>query len=75
VFGVGNDWDRGVARTFGPDQVALHQWVDSSVGNTFWAQNTNTQSGPAGSAVTLGDTAPNNDQWNMAAAELLGDGD
>jgi hypothetical protein len=75
VFGVGNDSDNGLARTLGPDQALLHQWADTSVGNTFWAQNTNSQSGPAGSQVILNDPAPTGDQWNMAAVELLGDGD
>jgi hypothetical protein len=27
-----------------------------------------------GETVTMNDTAPTNDQWNMAAVELLGDG-
>jgi hypothetical protein len=75
VFGVGNDWDRGLVRTLGADQVLLHQWVDTSAGNTFWAQNTNSQAGRAGSTVTLDDLVPTADQWNMAAVELRGDGD
>ena len=48
VFGVGNDWDNGIARTVGTNQVLVHQWVDTSVGNTFWTQNTTIQSGAAG---------------------------
>jgi hypothetical protein len=74
VFGVGSDWDSGIPRTVGINQVLLRQWVDTGVGNTFWAQNTTIQSGAAGSSVTLNDTAPTIDQWNMAAVELLGDG-
>jgi hypothetical protein len=30
--------------------------------------------GAAGSVVTMEDTAPTSDHWNMAAVEVLGDG-
>jgi hypothetical protein len=72
VFGVGNDWDRAVARTLGVNQVMLHQRVDTAVGDTFWAQNTSVQAGPAGSAVVLNDTTPTADRWNLAAVEVIG---
>jgi hypothetical protein len=74
VYGVGNDWDNATARTVGTNQVLLHQWPATSSGDTFWAQNTTIQAVTAGSVVTLSDTAPTGDQWNMAAVELLGDG-
>ncbi len=74
VFAVGDDWDRAVARTLGPNQMVLHEYLDESTGETFWSQYTALVTGAAGTTVTLGDTAPTNDQWNMAAVELLGDG-
>jgi hypothetical protein len=74
VFAVGDDWDRAVARTLGPNQMLLHEYLDESTGETFWSQYTALVTGAAGTTVTLGDTAPANDQWNMAAVELLGDG-
>jgi hypothetical protein len=40
VFGVGNDWDRAVARTRVSGQVLQHQWVDTGTGDTFWVQST-----------------------------------
>jgi hypothetical protein len=71
VVGVGNDWDHATPRTVGPGQVLRHQWVDTQSGDTFWAQS---QTGPtpkSGSLVSINDTAPTNDQWNLAAAEVL----
>jgi hypothetical protein len=74
VFAVGDDWDRAVARTLGPNQMLLHEYLDEGTGETFWSQYTALVTGAAGSTVTLNDTAPTTDQWNMAAVELLDDG-
>ena len=41
---------------------------------TSWSQYTNVPVTAAGTDVTVGDTAPTTDQWNMAAVELPGDG-
>ena len=72
AFGVGNDWDNAVARTLGANQVVQHQWVDARVGDTFWVQRILGSTGPAGSVVTLNDTAPTDDRWNFAAVEVTG---
>jgi hypothetical protein len=74
AFAVGNDYDTATARTLGSNQVMLHQYLDTKTGDTYWSQYTGQVIGPAGSAVTLNDVAPTNDQWNMAAVELRGDG-
>jgi hypothetical protein len=71
VWGVGNDWDRAVARTAAAGQTIGHQWVDSSVGDTFWMQNMSAPTAAGGTTVTLSDTAPTTDQYNYAAAEVL----
>jgi hypothetical protein len=73
VFAVGNDWDRAVARTLPTGWVSLDQWVDSGSGDTFWSQYTNQTTGAVGTVVTVNATAPTNDQWNLAAVELIGD--
>jgi hypothetical protein len=73
VYAVGSDWDSATARTLGPNQTLLSQDVDTSAENTFWSQLTSLASGPAGSLVTMNDTAPTSDQWNMAAVEILGE--
>ena len=70
VYGVGNDWDRAVARTIPAGQTKVHEFVDTAVGDTFWVQAANGTTGAAGSTVTLNATAPINDQWNAAIVEL-----
>jgi hypothetical protein len=70
VFGVGNDYDNAIARTLGPSQNLVHQDL-APVGDTFWVQM---QSGPtfvSGTSVTINDTAPTADRYNLAIAEVL----
>src|SRR5262249_2422398 len=38
VYGVGNDVDRAVARTLGPNQLMVHQAVARALSDTFWVQ-------------------------------------
>jgi hypothetical protein len=73
VFAVGHDWDNAIARTLPSGWVLLDQWVNAASGDTFWSQYTNTPTGAAGSVVTVNDTAPTNDQWNLVAVELTSD--
>jgi subtilisin family serine protease len=70
VYAVGNDWDGAAARALGPNQTMVHQWVDTSVGDTFWVQAF-AAAATAGATVTLNATSPTNDQWNFAAVEVL----
>ncbi len=74
VYAVGNDWDTATARTLGSNQVMLRQYLDTKTGDTFWSQYTGYVTGLAGSTITMNDTAPTTDHWNMAAVEILGDG-
>jgi hypothetical protein len=71
VFGTGNDWDGATPRTLGSGQALRHQWVDTSSGDTFWAQSQSSSTPNAGTVVAIDDTAPTNHQWNMAAVEVL----
>jgi len=75
VYAVGSDWDSATARTLGPNQTLMRQELDTAKGKTFWSQFTSAVTGPAASLVTLNDTAPTTDQWNMAAVEVLADED
>jgi hypothetical protein len=52
----------------------LREQLDARSGKTFWSQYLGEISGPAGEVVTLNDTAPNGDRWNMASVEIRGDG-
>ncbi|MFP5389443.1 MAG: Ig-like domain-containing protein, partial [Thermoleophilia bacterium] len=70
VWGVGNDWDRATARTVGPNQTKVDEFLASG-GDTFWVQRQSSPIPLAGSSVTLNDTAPTTDRWNMAAIEIL----
>ena len=72
AFGVGDDPENAIARALGANQVLQHQWVDPRVGDTFWVQRIIGSTGPAGSLVTLNDTAPTRDRWNFAAVEVTG---
>jgi len=69
VFGVGNDWDGAVARTVGASQTMVHQYL-SPTGDTFWVQRQNATVLPAGTVVTINDTAPTNHQWNLSIVEI-----
>jgi hypothetical protein len=75
VFGVGNDWYGPVARPPGANQTItiVHQYlVDTTSGivDTFWVQRQNATVQPAGTVVTINDTAPVNDGWNLSIVEI-----
>jgi hypothetical protein len=68
VWAAGNDWDRAAARTVGANQTKVDEYLPSQ-GDTFWVQRQtapNTGSAP----VTINDTAPTNDRWNLALIEI-----
>src|SRR4051794_12809051 len=71
VWGVGNDWDNSLPRTPGSGQKLVHQWVDSAAGDTFWMQSQTASTAGAGTAVSIDDSQPTTDQWNLAAVEVL----
>ena len=69
VYGVGNDFDRAVARTVGAGQTKLHEFL-APTGDTFWMQSLNATT-TAGTSVTLNATAAGAaDQWNFAIVEI-----
>jgi hypothetical protein len=72
VLAAGDDWDTATARTLPTGQVMANQYLDTATGDTFWSQYTNAAVSPAGTVVTMHDTAPTADRWNMAAVELVG---
>ena len=71
VIGVGNDWDDAIARTMGGSQTMVHQLVSTGTGDTFWTQRMTSASGPSGTAVTINDTAPATDRYNLSVVEVL----
>jgi hypothetical protein len=70
VVGVGNDYDNAIGRTVGPNQTLVHQYL-TSTGDTYWVQRT-TNAVPAGTGVTINDTAPATDRYNLTICEVLG---
>jgi galactose oxidase-like protein/Big-like domain-containing protein len=70
VFGVGNDYDNAIPRTPGSGQTLVHQWLDTTTGDTFWAQRVTAITGAAGTVVTINDTAPTGDRWNLSIVEI-----
>ncbi len=70
VFGVGNDFDNPLPRTPGSGQSLVHQ-AQPSVGDTYWVQMQNTPTPLSGTTVTINDTAPTGDRYNLALVEVL----
>jgi len=71
VFAAGNDWDRAATRKLPVGWVMLDQWLNTGTGDTYWSQYMNHPTGKAGTRVSVRDTAPTNDRWNLAAVELV----
>jgi len=69
VFGVGNDYDGAVARVVGAGQSMIAQSL-SSVGDTYWVQRLDGSVAAVGTTVTINDTAPTNNRFNLAIVEI-----
>lgn len=69
VVGVGNDWDTATARTVGPNQTMVQQYL-ATVGDTFWVQRLTNPVAAAGTVVIVNDTAPAADQYNLTICEI-----
>jgi hypothetical protein len=70
VVGVGNDYDNAIARTVGSGQTMIHQYLTPS-GDTYWVQIRSATTPAAGTTVTVNDTAPTTDRYNLAICEIL----
>jgi hypothetical protein len=73
VWGVGDDWSNPIPRTPGANQTVADQDL-SPTGDTYWVQSQNAVTANAGTSVTINDTAPANDKWNLAAVEVVPQG-
>jgi RHS repeat-associated protein len=71
VFGAGNDWDNNIARTVGAGQTLIHEFTDTVTGDDSWVQKVSAPTGAVGSAITVNDTAPTGDVWNLVAVEVI----
>jgi hypothetical protein len=70
VLGVGNDYDNPTPRSAGSGQSLVHQFLTSS-GDTYWVQKQNSPTSATGTGITINDTAPTGDRWNLAVAEVI----
>ena len=70
VFGVGNDWDKAIGRTPGANQSLVHQFL-SPAGDTYWVQKQSAKTATKGTTVTIDDTAPSGDRYNLSIVEVL----
>ncbi len=70
VFGVGNDYDNAIARTPGAGQSLVHQLL-SATGDTYWMQMQNSPTPLSGTSVTINDTAPAGDRYNLSIVEVV----
>jgi hypothetical protein len=69
VFGGGNDWDNAIARTPGAGQSLIHQFL-APTGDTYWVQMQDSATPLSGTTVTINDTAPTTDRYNLSICEV-----
>jgi len=70
VFGVGNDFDQAIPRTVPSGQSMVNQYL-AKVGDTYWVQRQNAPTAASGTTVTINDTAPATDRYNLTIVEVL----
>jgi hypothetical protein len=70
VIGVGNDYDNATSRTVPTGQTSVHQYL-ATTGDTFWVQRQTSTTPASGTAVTINDTAPTADRFNLSLCEVL----
>ena len=72
VFGVGDDPTAKVARTVGANQSLVHQLLCTVSGQTctLWVQQVPTLVPATGTSVTINDTAPTADAYNLSLVEV-----
>jgi hypothetical protein len=70
VLGVGNDYDNAISRTPGAGQMLVHQYL-AAVEDTYWVQRQDTATPASGTTVTINDTAPTTDRYNLTICEVL----
>jgi hypothetical protein len=70
VIGVGTDWDNAVARTAAANQTIVHQYL-ATIGDTYWVQRTTNPVPTSGTTVSISDTAPTTDRYDLTICEIL----
>jgi hypothetical protein len=70
VLGVGDDFDNATSRTVGGGQTLVHQYL-TAIGDTYWVQRPSAPVANAGTSVTINDTAPTKDRYNLSIVEVV----
>jgi hypothetical protein len=70
VVGVVEDWNAPASVTVGANQTLVHQLAVSGLAS-FWVQRQSAVTPTAGTTVTINDTAPTTDMYNMSICEIL----
>jgi hypothetical protein len=70
VFAEANDWKATYLPTPVSGQTAIGV-ADNNLDKTFYTQYTNSPQGANGSKVTIADTSPTNNPFNLVAVEIL----
>jgi hypothetical protein len=70
VWAVGFDWLSSKNRTVGSGQTLFSQKTDTA-GDTYWVQSTTSPTPAAGTSVTINDTAPTTDPYDLILVEIL----
>jgi hypothetical protein len=70
VFGAANDWGASTIPSPVSGQTAIGV-ADGTNRKTFYSQFTNTDIPTAGTKVTIGDTSPTNEPFNLVDVEIL----
>ena len=70
LWAAGHDPDQAVARTPLGGQTLVHKFLDPAGHHASWVQATG-PSAAANSVVTVGDSAPTLDRWELAVVEIL----
>jgi hypothetical protein len=67
---VGNDFDNAIPRTLGAGQTLTHQYMPPA-GDTYWVQMRSSPTPASGTSVTINDTAPTGDRYNLSICEVV----
>jgi Bacterial Ig domain len=70
VVGVGNDFDNALSRTPGAGQHLVNQFL-TPAGDTSWVQLQNSPTAASGTGVSITDTAPTGDRYDLSICEVL----
>jgi hypothetical protein len=73
LLSVGNDYDNAVTLSVPSGQTLLHQDL-TATGDTYWVQMQSAPIAAPGKTVTISDTAPTTDRYNLSIVEVLAGG-